>query len=144
MTGPPILITPEKGISGRMYSILQFSYFFCFLEFTVYGGQYYGCRAEDVKQVLDSGKNAVMPIDICGAIAVKNAFPDRCLIVFTDRSRTAVLKGILNMNCPEDEKVLRILSLDSEFQNRDICDSEVDMNKGAQSCAADLLAILQQ
>ena len=115
-----------------------------FLEFTVYGGQYYGCRAEDVKQVLDSGKNAVMPIDICGAIAVKNAFPDRCLIVFTDRSRTAVLKGILNMNCPEDEKVLRILSLDSEFQNRDICDSEVDMNKGAQSCAADLLAILQQ
>lgn len=109
-----------------------------FLEFTVYGGQYYGCRAMDIKAVLDSGKNAVMPIDICGAIAVKNAFPDRCIIVFTDRSRRAVLRGILNMNCPEDEKVLRILSLDSEFGNRDICDFEVNMDLGADECAREL------
>ena len=113
-----------------------------FLEFTVYGGQYYGCRAEDVKKVLDSGKNAVMPIDICGAIAVKNAFPDRCIIVFTDRSRRAVLRGILNMNCPEDEKVLRILSLDSEFGNREICDFEVNMDQGPESCAKEIASFL--
>jgi len=113
-----------------------------FLEFTVYGGQYYGCRAEDVKKVLDTGRNAVMPIDICGAIAVKNAFPDRCIIVFTDRSRRAVLRGILNMNCPEDEKVLRILSLDSEFGNRDICDFEVNMDNGAQDCAKEIASLV--
>lgn len=109
-----------------------------FLEFTVYGGQYYGCTADAVREILDRGANAVMPIDICGAIAVKNAFPDRCIIVFTERSRRAVLRGILGMDCPEQEKVLRILSLDAEFRNRGICDFEVDMNKGSVECAGEL------
>lgn len=110
-----------------------------FLEFTVYGGNYYGCRAEDVSDIINRGRIAVMPIDICGAIAVKNAFPGKCVIAFTDRSRRAVLRHIINMDCNEDEKVLRILSLDSEFRNREICDLIINMDCGAEKGAAELL-----
>lgn len=110
-----------------------------FLEFTVYGGHYYGCRADDVSTIMEQGRIAVMPIDICGAIAVKNAFPGRCVIAFTDRSRRAVLKHIIGMDCTEDEKVLRILSLDSEFRNREICDLIINMDGGAEKGAAELL-----
>ena len=110
-----------------------------FLEFTVYGGNYYGCRADDISSIIEKGGIAVMPIDICGAIAVKNAFPGRCVIAFTDRSRRAVLRHIVNMKCDEDEKVLRILSLDSEFRNREICDLIINMDGGADKGAAELL-----
>lgn len=110
-----------------------------FLEFTVYGGNYYGCRAQDVSCIIEKSSVAVMPIDICGAIAVKNAFPGRCVIAFTDRSRRAVLKHIINMDCNEDEKVLRILSLDSEFRNEDICDLVINMDGGAEKGARELL-----
>jgi len=110
-----------------------------FLEFTVYGGQYYGCSSKAVTDIMDKHETAVMPIDICGAIAMKNAFPDCCIIVFTDRSRRAVLRSIINMDCPEDEKVLRILSLDSEFGNEDICDYSLSMDQGANVAADNLI-----
>ena len=113
-----------------------------FLEYTVYGGNYYGCQAEKIKETTDAGKIAVMPIDICGAIALKNVFKEKCLIVFTDRSRRAVLRSVLNMQCNEDEKMLRILSLDSEFKNKEVSDLVVNMDLGCESAFEEICTYL--
>ena len=108
----------------------------------MYGGNYYGCREADIRAVVERELVAVMPIDICGAIAVKNAFAGQCIIVFTDRSRRAVLRSIINRSCPDDEKILRILSLDSEFRNKNIADVCLDMNGGTERAAAELKTVL--
>ena len=39
-------------------------------ESTTYAGHYYGCRKQDVQNILDSGKHVVTVMDICGAMAM--------------------------------------------------------------------------
>ena len=51
-------------------------------------------------------------------------------------------KEIVPDMTPEDEKVLRILSLDSEFGNQDICDLSVRTDNGPEAAAKELLSIL--
>lgn len=109
-----------------------------FLETTVYGGEYYGATYEEVEKLVDQGKIALMPVDICGAISIKNRYPSCTALVFTHRSRPLVLKSILERECSEDEKVLRIMSLDAEYQNEDICDLTVNMNEPLEMAIASL------
>lgn len=110
-----------------------------FLETTVYGGEYYGAERKAVDDVVNSGRIAVMPIDICGAISIKNAYPEQSALVFLQRGRSAVLRSILNRDCSEEEKVLRILSLDAEYRNEGICDIVLSMNQSIDDARADLM-----
>lgn len=109
-----------------------------FLESTVYGGHYYGATRDEVDKIVADGRIAVMPIDICGGISIKNAYPNRSLLVFLRKERRRVLYDIVSRDCPEDEKVLRILSLDAEYRNEDICDRTLTMNVPADTAAKEL------
>ena len=46
-----------------------------FFEKTAYAGVRYGTRKEDIQTLLDQGKFAVIPVDMCGAIAMKRHYP---------------------------------------------------------------------
>lgn len=100
-----------------------------FLETTVYGGEYYGATREETEQIVSEGRIALMPVDICGGISIKNAYPAHTALVFLLRARTKALQAILRRNCEEEEKILRILSLDAEYRNEDICDLTLNMNE---------------
>ncbi|MCF0262312.1 MAG: guanylate kinase [Sphaerochaetaceae bacterium] len=100
-----------------------------FLESTVYGGEYYGATFEAVDKIVQQKRIAVMPIDICGAITIKSVFPKNSVLVFLEKGKSAVIHNILSMDCPQDEKVLRLLSIDAEYKNIDICDTIVSMNQ---------------
>lgn len=109
-----------------------------FLETTVYGGEYYGAAHEEVEKIVNSGKIALMPVDICGGISIKNFCPDCTALVFTLRGRPKVLSAILQRNCSDEEKILRIMSLDAEYHNEDVCDLSIDMDKTTEQAAASL------
>lgn len=99
-----------------------------FLETTVYGGECYGATKKEIERIVADGRIALMPVDICGGISVKNTYPDHTALVFLLRTRTRVLQSILQRDCSDEEKALRIMSLDAEYRNEDICDLTLDMN----------------
>ena len=99
-----------------------------FFEKTIYAGVKYGTREEEIQAVLDKGKYAVMALDMCGAIAMKRRF--ETAIVYIDKDKESIIRSILRDDVPEEEKVLRILSIDTEKRNSHICDMIIDNNAG--------------
>lgn len=96
-----------------------------FFEHTSYAGYKYGTKYEDIKAVLDEGKNPVLVLDICGAIGMKSFFPTS--IVFCDRQKEGIIRSIVSAeNMNDEEKTLRLLSVDAERKNKVICDYTVN------------------
>lgn len=99
-----------------------------FFEKTRYAGVQYGTKKEDIQAVLDRGHFAVMPLDMCGAIAMKRHFPTA--IIYINKDKEALIKDIIEEDYTTEEKTLRLLSIDAEKRNREICDYVIDNTKG--------------
>lgn len=104
-----------------------------FFEKTRYAGIQYGTKKEDIEAVLEDEKFAVMPLDMCGAIAMKRHFPTA--IIYVNKDKETLIKDIIEEDYTTEEKTLRLLSIDAEKRNRQICDYVVDNTKmdGANS-----------
>ena len=94
----------------------------CFLETTSYAGENYGTTRSEIERIWEKGKHAVMPIDICGANALHSVFGKNAVSVFINRPRRDVISAILDRTVPNDEKAKRLISLEHEYANRDMCD----------------------
>ena len=51
------------------------------LEYTKYCGNYYGTPLKEALEVLDSGKNLLLEIEVEGALNVKKLYPEAVLIM---------------------------------------------------------------
>lgn len=111
-----------------------------FIETTVYSGYYFGTSADAIVPITEAGNIAVIPIDVCGALALKNLYKNRALLVYTGREREAIIKDILKRSIDDDDKTHRILSLDFEIRNRELCEFAVDFGTGAERCASEIRA----
>ena len=98
-----------------------------FFESTTYAHHSYGSRKSDVQQILDKGKNVLTVMDICGAMALKTHFPN-VITIYIKRDKRALLTSILRKNSSVDDKVNRLLSIEAEIKNAQVCDYVVDMN----------------
>lgn len=99
-----------------------------FFENTMYAGVRYGTKKAQIQEILDQGKFAVMPLDMCGAISMKRHFPTA--IIYVDRDKEYLIRSIVEEDFPLEEKTLRILSIDAEKRNRTICDYVIDNRSG--------------
>ena len=81
----------------------------------------------------------MIAMDICGAIAVKKAFPDQAVLVFVDRPKEKILASILERNVGDNEKIQRILSLETELKNESLCDETIS-NHGSLEYAVGQMA----
>lgn len=113
-----------------------------FLETTVYSGHHFGTTAEELDRIVEGGKIAVIPIDICGALSLKNRYRSRAILVFTRRRRESVILDIVQRELSPKDKTCRILSLDDEYRNEELCDLTVRTDKGAEVAADELLQLL--
>lgn len=113
-----------------------------FIETTVYGNHYFGTSESQISPIVERGHIAVIPIDICGALTLKNLYRHRALLVFTDRSREAILNGILERRISNEDKIRRIMSLDFEARNVELCDIAVNADRGIDDCVAIIRAEL--
>jgi guanylate kinase len=109
-----------------------------FLETTVYSGHYFGTTAADIDDIVNAGKCAVIPIDICGALTLKNRYRSRALTVFMHRERYDVIRDIVSRDLLPDDKTCRILSLDDEYRNEELCDLTVSADRPPEIVAADV------
>lgn len=100
-----------------------------FAETTVYGGHMYGigwCTVYDITQHSDG---YICAIDMCGAMALKNIFKERVVIIYIDTPKEDIYLHLLRKELPEKEKVLRLMSIDAETTNKQFCDITVKSSK---------------
>ncbi len=90
-------------------------------ESTMYGGHNYGSCKQDVEKILSSGKHVLTVMDICGAMALKTHFPN-VTTIYVKRDKRSLLENILEKNLSKEEMVNRIMALEYEQKNADICD----------------------
>lgn len=86
---------------------------------------------------------AVIPIDICGALTLKNLYRSRAMLIFTNRERAQTIKNIIERESDLDDKTNRILSLDFEYRNAEICDEEVQVGDDPLVAAEKIVEIIR-
>lgn len=112
-----------------------------FFESTMYAGHGYGTKLEDVNNILNKGKNVIAVMDICGAMALKTNFKN-VITIYIKKDKRDIISSIINKNLTNEEKVNRIISIDDEKRNEEICDYVVDQIN-YDSAAEYILNLLQ-
>ena len=109
---------------------------------TMYAGHGYGSRKTDVEKILAKGKHVLTTMDICGAMSLKTNFKN-VVTIYIKRDRKALMASILKKNSSVEDKVNRLIAIDAEKQNADICDSVVQFDDydDAASQICDILKI---
>jgi guanylate kinase len=85
-----------------------------------------------VEDSLNRGRNVLTVMDICGAMALKTHF-DNVITVYVKREKKDLLTAVLEEQMPTPEKVNRILAIDGETRNAQICDYVVQFENGRQA-----------
>lgn len=111
-----------------------------FFESTMYASHGFGSRKSDVDRIMAHGKIVLATMDICGAMALKTNY-SRVVTVYIKRDRRALLTSILQKNCTDEDKVNRIIAIDQEKRNEEICDHVVS-NTGYGETADAILSLL--
>lgn len=95
-----------------------------FAETTVYANEMYGTAS--LGDEMFSGEDFVAPLDICGAVTMQSNHPRRTALIYLKRPKDELLKSLLHKNIEEDEKILRLLSLNDELRNEQLCDVTIE------------------
>lgn len=109
-------------------------------ESTMYAGHGFGSKKADVLKILETGKNVLTTMDICGAMALKCHF-DNVVTIYIKRDRKTLIESILKKNSTIEDKTNRILAIDSEKSNIPLCDYVV-YNNDYEQAAREILDIL--
>ncbi len=128
------------------YSYVSKSEFFDMMEngslfeSTMYAGHGYGSKKDDVVRIIESGNVVLAAMDICGAMSLKTHF-DNVATVYVKRDKRDLLLDIIGKTCTDAEKVNRIISIDDEKRNEEICDYAV-INNGEDEAAEYIIKLL--
>ena len=101
-------------------------------ESTMYAGHNYGSCKRDIEEILGRGHHVLTVMDICGAMVLKTHFPD-VTTVYVQQEKEDLLRNLLNKPLSLDEKVNRIMALEAEQKNADICDYTVPVTTYAKA-----------
>lgn len=110
-------------------------------ESTMYAGHGFGSKKEDIVKILESGKNVLTTMDICGAMALKTNF-ENVITIYIKRDRKTLIESILKKNTDIQDKTNRILAIESEKCNLELCDYVV-YNYNYSKSADEILEILK-
>jgi len=103
-----------------------------FFESTTYAHRAYGSRKEDVEEILAEGKHVLTVMDICGAMALKTLFP-HVITIYVQRDKKELIKTILNNDTTTEDKANRLLFIEAESRNAQICDYTVHFSTPQQA-----------
>lgn len=79
------------------------------LEYTEYCGNYYGTPKKEAEEVLNSGKNLILEIEVEGARNVKAKYPDAILILLLPPSFKVQESRLRGRGTETEEKILERL-----------------------------------
>lgn len=131
----PRIFTTNPSVTQKYYRVIDKNVFehekamHHYAETTSYAGYYYGIRMRDMVHYMSDPRRKsvrlVIPIDLCGANALKRVYGGRVKTVYLKRARAELVLNILQKNISDEEKQLRILALDGEERNEELCDYSI-------------------
>lgn len=72
----------------------------------------------------------------------KSVFGDRCMTVFVRRNKEDIVTSLLERDVPTDDKVRRLMTLDKEMENEQLCDWTVSNNGSLEHAIQQILRIV--
>lgn len=116
-----------------------------FAETTVYAGEKYGTELASINDVLYNGKHCIMAIDISGAMALKMQYQTVIMYIKRDRMKLidVMLQRLMDGKTTKEDIVNRIVSLDDEKKNEELCDYIIDNNGSIDDAVAEICSILK-
>ncbi len=114
------------------------------LEYTEYCGHFYGTPRREAEEVLNSGKNLILEIEVDGAMQIKEKYPDAVLIMLLPPSYAEQEKRLRGRGTENEEKILaRLAQARVEIEYLPRYDYVVYNEDGAaERCADQIRAIL--
>ena len=94
---------------------------------TMYAGHGYGSKKGDVEKILSKGKHVLTTMDICGAMSLKTNFKN-VITIYIKRDQKLLMSAILRKNATIEDKVNRLMAIEFEKKNAEICDYVVEFN----------------
>lgn len=108
---------PRPGeIAGKDYNYISTEEFLShiekneMLEYTNYCGNYYGTPKKAAEEVIASGRNLLLEIEVEGAMNVKRAYPEAVLIMLLPPSFAVQEKRLRERGTESEEKILARLA----------------------------------
>lgn len=108
---------------------------------TMYAGHGFGSKKSDVDALIGEGKTVLTIMDICGAMSLKTHYKD-VVTVYVKRDKRELIKSILEKDSTNEDKINRIISIDDERRNEEICDYVVDNNGDYDEISDKILELL--
>ena len=99
---------------------------------TMYAGHGYGSRKADVEKILAEGKRVLTTMDICGAMSLKTNFKN-VVTIYVKREKRALMGSILRKNSSVEDKVNRLMAIDPELRNENLCDYVIEFDTYEQA-----------
>lgn len=113
------------------------------LEYTEYCGNFYGTLKKSVENLVLSGKDAVLKIEVEGAMNIKKQFPDACLIFILPPSLAVLEQRLRGRGTETEEKIVeRTLQAKNELKFAKNYDYLV-VNDDLNAAVEDVLAIFR-
>ena len=97
------------------------------LQSTMYAGHGYGSRKGDVEQILARDTRVLTTMDICGAMSLKTYFKN-VVTIYIKRDKKKLMASILKKNSSVEDKVNRLMAIEYEQQNAELCDYVVEFD----------------
>ena len=72
----------------------------------VYTGKYYGTLKSELQRIWDAGKSPLVDIDVKGALAIRDKFPEICITIFIEAPSLEVLRERLKARGTENDHSL--------------------------------------
>jgi guanylate kinase len=125
--------SPDKNIDTQGYVYVSEEEFRTLqesgemFESTVYANNFYGTRKKDVYDILSKEKHVLTVMDICGAMALKTHFTN-VVTIYIKREKRELVESVLEKDIPIKEKVNRLMAIEAETQNAEICDFIVNVS----------------
>ncbi len=76
------------------------------LEYTEYCGNYYGTLRKSVNDLIERGKDAILKIEVEGAMNIRRLFPEACLVFILPPSWEVLEKRLRDRGTESEEKII--------------------------------------
>ncbi|MBD5130274.1 MAG: guanylate kinase [Ruminococcaceae bacterium] len=113
------------------------------LEYTEYCGNYYGTLRRSVNDLIERGKDAILKIEVEGAMNIRRMFPEACLVFILPPSWEILEKRLRDRGTETEEKIIeRSKQARTEIEFAKNYDYLI-VNDKLDAAVDDLLAVLR-
>ena len=113
-----------------------------FLEYALYNGNYYGTPRDKISDMLNSGKDVILEIEIQGALKVKEMVPDAIFIFILPPSMDELRKRLVKRGTDSIEKIMNRFQTAYQEINEITKYNYVVINDEVENAVLKVLAIM--